>query len=354
MTRQALISTVAAVALAAVGAPPAAAEPGDSVPAAASGPQALLTELRTLYRETGTATEAYNEAEERLRAQAAEADELTRRLAATRTGLADAREVAGSIARAQYRAGGTPLPGTLRLLLGEDPTAALRERTVARRAAAAQSAEIERLIAGERRADALATAAREALDARQSLAEEQRRQRDEVHRRLDEVAGLLAGLTAEEAAELAGLERDRAAAAQRDLLAGGTLGDDPLGDDAKPPSAAGERALAWALDQRGKPYAWGAEGPASFDSSGLAHAAWAHAGRPVPRTSGRQWRELPRVPLDELRPGDLVVYFDDASHVALYAGDGQVVHAPHPGGEVSLAPVAVEPVLGAVRPDAGR
>ncbi|ADI06985.1 NLP/P60 family secreted protein [Streptomyces bingchenggensis BCW-1] len=116
--------------------------------------------------------------------------------------------------------------------------------------------------------------------------------------------------------------------------------------------AAGHRALKYALNQIGKPYVWGAEGPGSFDCSGLTYQAWAHAGRPIPRTSQQQWRRLPRVKLNELRPGDLVVYFKGASHVAIYAGNGMVVQAPRPGGRVKLSPLASNPLRGAVRPTA--
>ncbi|QPI58578.1 C40 family peptidase [Streptomyces malaysiensis subsp. malaysiensis] len=113
---------------------------------------------------------------------------------------------------------------------------------------------------------------------------------------------------------------------------------------------AGKRALTYALDQIGKPYVWGAEGPNSFDCSGLTSSAWAYAGRVIPRTSQEQWRQLPRVPLDKLRPGDLVIYYKGASHVAMYAGDGQVVQAPRPGQRVKLSPLASNPLHGAVRP----
>ena len=117
-------------------------------------------------------------------------------------------------------------------------------------------------------------------------------------------------------------------------------------------AAAGQRALRYALDQIGKPYVWGAEGPGSFDCSGLTFQAWAHAGRPIPRTSQEQWRRLRRVKLGELRPGDLVVYFKGATHVAIYAGDGMVVQAPRPGSRVKLSPLASNPLRGAVRPTA--
>ncbi|MFI0814417.1 NlpC/P60 family protein [Streptomyces sp. NPDC021098] len=117
-------------------------------------------------------------------------------------------------------------------------------------------------------------------------------------------------------------------------------------------AGAGQRALRWALNQIGKPYVWGAEGPNSFDCSGLTSQAWAHAGRTIPRTSQEQWRRLPRISLSQIRPGDLVIYNKGASHVAIYAGGGQVVQAPRPGTTVRLSPLASNPVQGVVRPGA--
>lgn len=119
------------------------------------------------------------------------------------------------------------------------------------------------------------------------------------------------------------------------------------------PSTQGGHALAYAVAQIGKPYEWGAEGPASFDCSGLTSEAWARAGVVVPRTSQQQWHDLPRVPLNRLRPGDLVLYFPKATHVALYLGDGMVIQAPRPGARIKVSPIAANPLLGAVRPDPG-
>ncbi|MGW1927206.1 C40 family peptidase, partial [Streptomyces massasporeus] len=117
------------------------------------------------------------------------------------------------------------------------------------------------------------------------------------------------------------------------------------------PSGAGAEALRFAVGQIGKPYEWGAEGPEAYDCSGLTQQAWAAAGLEVPRTSQEQWATLPRVPLARLRPGDLVVYFPGATHVAVYLGEGLVVQAPRPGGKVKVSPIAANPLLGAVRPD---
>ncbi|MFE4419351.1 C40 family peptidase [Streptomyces sp. NPDC056817] len=97
-----------------------------------------------------------------------------------------------------------------------------------------------------------------------------------------------------------------------------------------------DQALAFAREQIGKPYVWGAAGPGSYDCSGLTQAAWKAAGVTLPRAARDQARAGTAVPLSEARPGDLVffAFFGDADHVGLYAGDGVMIHAPRPGGRV--------------------
>nr|WP_320777078.1 C40 family peptidase [Streptomyces sp. CRN 30] len=304
----------------------------------------LLAELRRLYRQTEAATEAYNATGEELDRQRARVRRLDRRLAAARRSLRDGRTAAGLLARQQYRSR-TDLSPYLRLLLASDPRQALDQGHVIRRVSLERAATVARLTGGERRADALAGKARRALDAQLSLAGRRAAQRDGVRKRLRGVEELLASIGDEELGRIAALEREEAAGAQRRLLASGAL------DGVRPPTEGGAAALGYAVRQLGKPYAWGAAGPDAYDCSGLTSRAWAHAGRAVPRTSQEQWARLPRVPLGRLRPGDLVVYFPEATHVAVYLGDGLVLHAPRPGAEVKVSPLAANPVLGAVRPD---
>ncbi|CAL9581198.1 C40 family peptidase [Streptomyces griseomycini] len=304
----------------------------------------LLTDLQSLYREAEKATEAYNGTEERLEKQRAETERLEAALARARLSLHDSRGAAGRLARQQYQSS-TGISPYVRLLLARDPQGALDQGHVIGQLARERAQTVDRLTGDEEEADELARRARAALDARLALTERRRKERDEVLGRLREVEELLASLTDEELAALAELERSEVARDQEELLASGALGD------ARPPTAAGDRAVRYAVEQLGKPYEWGAEGPESYDCSGLTSEAWGAAGTPIPRTSQEQWARLERVPLRELRPGDLVVYFPEATHVALYLGDGMVVQAPRPGARIKVSPIAANPVLGAVRPD---
>ena len=116
------------------------------------------------------------------------------------------------------------------------------------------------------------------------------------------------------------------------------------------PKAAAKRskaeiAVATAKAQLGKPYRYGSTGPSSFDCSGLMRFAYAAAGVGLPRTSGAQFGSLRRIPLDELRPGDLVYR---PGHIGMYIGKGRMVHAPHSGRNVEISPLGR--TVGAVRP----
>ncbi|MFI8193208.1 NlpC/P60 family protein [Streptomyces sp. NPDC085946] len=342
-----LVCTAALAAGTALAPAPAAAAPGPA------GPQEkplaeLLTDLQRLYREAERATEAYNATEERLRKQRAESARLDRALARVRLALHDSRGAAGRLARQQYQSHSDISP-YVRLLLARDPQHALDQGHVIGQVARERARTVGRLAAGERRAGELARAARKALDARLALAERHREARDDVRERLHDVEELLAGLSPARLARLAALEAGGVAKAQQAFMASGALG----GGAPRRPSRQGDLAVRYAVAQLGKPYEWGAEGPESYDCSGLTSGAWAHAGTPIPRTSQEQWKRLTRIPLGELRPGDLVIYFPEATHVAMYLGDGTVVQAPRPGARVKVSPIAANPVLGAVRPDPG-
>ncbi|WP_432191478.1 NlpC/P60 family protein [Streptomyces sp. bgisy027] len=304
----------------------------------------LLTDLQQLYRETEQATETYNATAEKLRKQRAEVARLDTALARARLSLHDSRGAAGRLARQQYQ-NTTDISPYVRLLLAADPQHALDQGHVIGRLARERAETVGRLTGGEREAADLARKAREALDGQLVLAERQKKDRDGVLKQLRKVEELLSSLTPAQLAALAQLENEDTAEAQQAFLASGALAQ----DDHKP-SSEGARAIRYAKRQLGKPYKWGAEGPKSYDCSGLTSKAWAHAGTRIPRTSQEQWARLDRVPLTELRPGDLVVYFPDATHVALYVGKGKVVQAPRTGEKVKISPIASNPVLGAVRP----
>ncbi|MFK4223491.1 NlpC/P60 family protein [Streptomyces sp. NPDC019890] len=339
------VCTTALAAATALAAVPASADPGAESaadpPATVSG---MLTELQKRYRQAEEAGETYNGMEEELRRQRAETARLGHELARARNAVVAGRDDAGRLAREQYQ-GRSELSSYLRLLLARNPQQALDEGHLMERVATHRLATMARLEGGAKRAGDLAAASRRALDREQTLAARHRKARDRAKDRLKDVEELLASLSPEQIAEVAALEQSATAKAQAELIASGALAGRRM------PTQEGGRALEYAVEQIGKPYLWGAQGPTAFDCSGLTSVAWARAGVEIPRTSQEQWEKLPKVELTALRPGDLVIYFPGATHVAIYLGDGMVVHAPRPGATVKVSPIAANPLLGAVRPD---
>ncbi|MFY1673411.1 NlpC/P60 family protein [Plantactinospora sp. WMMB334] len=117
-----------------------------------------------------------------------------------------------------------------------------------------------------------------------------------------------------------------------------------------PVAGAAGRAVRFAYAQLGKPYRWGGEGPDGYDCSGLTSAAWAAAGVRLPHNAARQWRAVTRISRAARQAGDLVFYYRDLHHVALYVGDGKIIHAPRTGTRIRIDRVDYQPIVGYGRP----
>ncbi|MEW2474523.1 MULTISPECIES: NlpC/P60 family protein [Micromonospora] len=115
-------------------------------------------------------------------------------------------------------------------------------------------------------------------------------------------------------------------------------------------SAAARTAIKVACAQVGKPYVWGATGPNSFDCSGLTQYAYKAAGIYLTHFTGAQWNEGKAISRSEARPGDLVFFRSDLSHVGLYLGNNLMVHAPRAGKPVNVSPITTMPIAGFRRP----
>jgi len=115
-------------------------------------------------------------------------------------------------------------------------------------------------------------------------------------------------------------------------------------------SSGAATAVAFARAQLGKPYVFATSGPNTFDCSGLTMAAWAAAGVRMPHYSGSQATIFPRLAWQQLKPGDLVFFYNDLHHVGLYIGGGMMIHAPHTGDVVRIAPAWRDTFMWGVRP----
>lgn len=148
----------------------------------------------------------------------------------------------------------------------------------------------------------------------------------------------------------------RLAAARAAAAAAGPALDALAGDDTTPPNAVAAAAIDAAKTQLGKPYQWGATGPATFDCSGLTGWAYHQAGLDLPRTSRQQWFTGPHPDLGALAPGDLLFWGtrpgdpQSIHHVAMYLGGGMMIAAPHTGANVQIQPVYLDDFFGVTRP----
>lgn len=124
---------------------------------------------------------------------------------------------------------------------------------------------------------------------------------------------------------------------------------DPI-EAAPAPNGGAQAAVDAALSQMGKPYRWGAEGPDSYDCSGLTLWAWAHAGVSLPHNSGAQYAATPRVAQNDWQPGDLLFFGSPIHHVAMYIGNGRMVEAPYTGSQVRINDAYRPDYVGAGRP----
>ncbi|MFF6997164.1 NlpC/P60 family protein [Streptomyces sp. NPDC008313] len=318
------VLSAAAAALGTLPATAAPEAPGDDTPA----------RVDHLYEQAERATEAYDKAD-------AHADRLRAQVNAAQDGLAHQqgrvntlRDELGSLAGAQYRSGG--LDEAVALLFSDDPDDYLERASVLDRIGARQAGRLGDL---ERALRELAQDRAEATDKLLELEESRKavaRHKRTVERKLAQARLLLNSLPAARRAAYAGASRSG-----RPDMPG------PVGD--APSSARAAAALAAARSALGRPYVWGANGPGGFDCSGLVQWSYGQAGVGLPRTSQAQRYAGRRVPLSQARPGDLIAYRDDASHIAMYAGDGRVIHAPYPGAPVRYDRVDMMPVSSVTR-----
>ncbi len=263
----------------------------------------------------------------------------------------------GGFAAAAYRQG--IVDPTLHLVLSDNPADALSESTMVDAYAGQQVAALGKVAAERNALVAQQADIAESEAVLASLRDEMAAEEASLESSAEQAEQLLAGLERREQRILDEIEADRAARAEQAARADVRNAPDEVGTTEEQPggcpcrsagSGRGSAAVAFAMAQIGDTYGYGGTGPSMWDCSGLTGGAWAAAGVSVPRTSQAQFSGLPRVSMDALQPGDIVGYYGGVSHVGIYIGNGQIVHASRPGRPVSVAPVYSMPVAGAVRP----
>jgi peptidoglycan DL-endopeptidase CwlO len=295
--------------------------------------QAANEKLVQLEHEFEALAEQYNDAKYRLSLIERKLSEArSQRDAADRKARAAEERLADRAVHA-YLGTGSQVDG----LLGAETIAEFSDRLEFMGAVAEGDAEIARQ-ASNARQEAEWAAARFA----DTLVERKRQvasidgQLDRLDSMIEEQASLYEQLNRDRQEYLAYVEAQRAALEQaRQEASEDTPPDTTTTDHGGyvPPvnASAAQVAVGAALSVQGTQYVWGSADPSvGFDCSGLTSWAWAQAGVSIPHSSAAQY-SLPHVPLSSVQPGDLIFYYSPISHVALYIGGGQIVHATHPG-----------------------
>lgn len=288
----------------------------------------VKSEVDKLYEQAEQATEKYNGAKEDQEKLQKEVDALQDKVARGQGELNELRKGLGAVASGQYRSGS--IDPSVQLFLSGDPDTYLDKAATLDQLSGKQAEQLKTIADKQRRlAQERAEAAgkiKDLSDTRKALGDK----KDEIKGKLAKAQELLNTLTAKEKEELRKEEEKKQ---NQGRSSRGNERPD-LGKDV-PASQRGAAALAAAASKIGSPYVWGATGPSSFDCSGLTSWAYAQADQSLPRTSQAQANAGTRIGSQSaLKPGDLVLFYGDLHHIGLYAGNGQVLHAPKPGASV--------------------
>jgi cell wall-associated NlpC family hydrolase len=300
--------------------------------------EAAKDRLATLQHDFEVLAEQYNDAKYRLSL-------IERKLAEARELSAEAerkaRTAEGRLARRAVQAyvgTGSQVDG----LLGAESIAEFSDRLEFMGAVAEGDAEIARAASNARQeADWAADRFADTRTERQRQVATIEGQLDRLDAMIEEQASLYEELNQDRQDYLAYVEAQRAALeqARREAAQEAAQAAPPAATTAGsggyvPPvnASAAQIAVSAARSVEGTQYVWGSADPSvGFDCSGLTSWAWAQAGVYIPHSSAAQFTSLPQVPLGSVQPGDLIFYYSPISHVALYVGGGQIIHATHPG-----------------------
>jgi len=292
----------------------------------------VKVKVEKLYSQAESAQERYNDAKLELSEVKKDLRGLKADEARQQTKLDAVRSQVEESVVDQYR--GQSLSAVGQVVISDDPSAFLEQLTTMSEFNDMQS-EIFDDYATELKALNIRKAETQEREKRATdLAAELKSKKAEVTKKYDDAKALLDSLEEK--------QREAIEQASRD------------GDQIRIPdvSASGRAKIAvdYALAQVGKAYVYGAAGPDAFDCSGLTMAAWAQAGVGLPHSSSGQMGYGASVSSDSLQPGDLVFYYSPVHHVAMYIGNGMIVHAANPSSGVEVSPVFSMPYSGAVRP----
>lgn len=308
--------------------------------------EAAKEELSRVSHELEVAIEEYNEARVRLQgvqgklADALDDKEAAQAIAAEAMGQLEDRAVEA------YTGAGSQID----VLLGASDLSEFSDRLEFMGALAQNDADLASASENaQQQAEWAAGRYTDTIEEKKTELDQMGTKRADIEAMLGEQEALYQELNREYEDYLARQEAAAAAAAAAEADAASDTGTGGVGDTSSggggfvpPPNATAAQIAIGAADSvQGAPYVWGTAGPDTFDCSGLTSWAYAQAGVYLPHSSASQ-STYPEVPYSSAQPGDLLFFYSPVSHVALYLGNGMMIHARHPGpgGEVQVGSVA--------------
>ncbi|MEV0619680.1 NlpC/P60 family protein [Nonomuraea sp. NPDC050404] len=289
--------------------------------------QNLAKQVEKMHTEIETLSEQYNGQREKLKTAKKSSDAAQKVLATSEADLEAKRSKAALLAQNAYMTGG--LGRMLAFTVGQDPESFLDRAATTYVLEQEQGEEVNQVAKAREAAERARAGAKERIEEVQELVDELGTKRDKITKLVTKVESNLFKRALGEAG------RPGTRATRVNL---------PIAGDGKAAQAA-----RWALTQQLKPYVWGAEGPSGYDCSGLVMAAYQRVGISLPHYTGSQWTAGRHIDRSEMRPGDLVFFYNDLHHVGIYLGGGMMVHAPQTGDVVRIAAIGNRPFVGAVR-----
>ena len=287
----------------------------------------LKNQVEHLYDQIESLTEQFNGQRERLKQAQSSAKLANATLVKSQADLEEKRQRAGLYAQDAYMTGG--MGSSLALAMSGDPAGYLDRAATTYALQLEQGEEVSQI----GKAMSMAARAKAGAKAREAevtkLVTDLSSQRDKIRTLVNKTESSLFKRAISTAGQLGG----RATRIQIPIPGQGKAAE----------------AAKWALSQQLKPYVWGAAGPSTFDCSGLVMWAYQKVGISLPHYTGDQWTAGTHVSRQDLRPGDLVFFYSDLHHVGIYIGGGMMVHAPHSGDVVRVAPLGNRPFAGGVR-----
>ena len=275
--------------------------------------------LTDLEQQTSTIEQSYNDSQTRLATAQTQQDQLTTEIATQQAELDALRPAIAWIVTTQRQ--GAAIDMTASFLLSDSPDTFLSNMATAASVNNLIDEQVARYISEQQRLSDLNDSLQTTIATINTEVAQQKDLLDQAKAAQDAQQKVVDQLTA---------------AQQAMLMAQISFGDYSAGPGG---SAAAQAVVSWALQQVGKPYTYGGAGPDSFDCSGLTMVAFAQVGIGLPHSASGQAAFGTPVDRSQLLPGDLVFFYSPISHVAIYIGNGLIVHASTPATGVKVAPI---------------